>query len=61
MNQQEYELIAEVFAEHRQSYGGRTDSVVIELIDDMARRLGETYENFNHAKFVMIAKQEVSR
>jgi hypothetical protein len=61
MNQTEYELIAEVFAAHRQSYGGRTDSVVLELIDDMARVLAGQYKNFNYSKFVATAKKEIDK
>lgn len=59
MNQQEYELIAGVFLEHRKQYGGRTDSVTMLLIDDMTNALEENYDNFNRDMFIDIAKKEV--
>lgn len=58
MNQTEYELIAGVFLEHRERYGGRTDSVTMELIDNMADALEENYDNFNRDMFIDIAKKE---
>jgi len=53
MNQKEYELIASVFANHRKMYGGRTDSVVTELIEDMADYIGMEYpKTFDRDKFL---------
>lgn len=56
MNQKEYELIARVFQSHRKRYGGRTDSVTLELIEDMADELEVEYKNFNRPKFIGTAK-----
>lgn len=53
MNQREFETIAEVFARHRAMYGGRTDSVVMELIEDMADALEYEYpKTFIRDKFM---------
>lgn len=60
MNQKEYELIAQTFWNHRKRYGGRTDSVAMELIDDMADNLEFNYMNFDRDKFIDIAKAEVN-
>ena len=56
MNQKEYELIGRVFQEHRERYGGRTDSVTNEIIDDMARALTDEYPNFDKEKFMESVK-----
>lgn len=56
MNQKEYEIIGGVFQKHRQAYGGRTDSVAKEIIDDMAQALGDEYSNFDKEKFMESVK-----
>lgn len=61
MNQKEYELIGRVFQEHRNSYGGRTDSVTNELIEDMANALDETYTNFDRERFMESVKTRAER
>ena len=51
MTKKDYEMIAEVFARHRKRYGGRTDSVAVEIIDDMAQALKEDSTRFDILKF----------
>lgn len=60
MNQQEYEHIAEALLRHRKSYGGRTDSVAMQIIDEIADELEHYYDNFDRDKFNDIAKAEVN-
>lgn len=61
MNQKEYELIGRVFQRHRQTYGGRTDSVAKELIEDMAQALADEYPNFNRDMFIESTKTSQER
>lgn len=58
MTRRDYELIAEVFAKSRQSYGGRTDSVLIELAEDMANALAEDNERFDKTRFIEAVRSE---
>lgn len=53
MTKKDYELIAEVFAHHRKSYGGRTDSVTVELINDLADALKDDNPLFDRYKFMV--------
>lgn len=52
MNRKEYTLLAEVFQRHRSTYGGRTDSVTVELLADLIRELQGAYPNFNRDMFI---------
>ena len=52
MTRRGYELIAEVFRIHRKMYGNRTDSVVKELIDDLAQALSEDNKAFDRELFL---------
>lgn len=52
MTKKDYELIAETFAHHRRMYGGRTDSVTVEIIRDMAEALEKHDPLFNKSKFL---------
>lgn len=61
MNQKEFELIGRVFNEHRTRYGGRTDSVVNELIEDMTQALENEYPKFNKDLFIESTKTATER
>lgn len=52
MTKKDYELIAEVFGYHRKQYGGRTDSVTVELVNDLADALAKQNPKFNRNKFL---------
>lgn len=52
MTKKDYELIAGIFAWHRKSYGGRTDAVVKEVIEDMAMALQEENHRFDKERFI---------
>lgn len=52
MTKKDFELIAEVFAHHRKSYGNRTDSVTLELINDLAEALEQANPRFNRTRFL---------
>jgi hypothetical protein len=52
MNKKEYVLLEEVFQHHRATYGGRTDSIAIEILADLIRELEYQYPNFNKQMFI---------
>lgn len=56
MTKKDYILVAEVFQAHRKRYGGRTDAVVVEVIDDMADALGAENSRFDSARFIAACK-----
>lgn len=58
MTKKDYELIAKVFAHHRRVYGGRTDSVSIELIEDMVNALQGDNDRFDAGKFFLACGME---
>jgi hypothetical protein len=57
MTKKDYVLIASVFAQHRKRYGGRTDSVVNEVIQEMSDALKEENTRFDSARFIAACKE----
>lgn len=51
MTKKDYELIAGVFARHNKRYGGRTDAVTRELVEDMSEALQDENTRFDSARF----------
>jgi hypothetical protein len=51
MTKKDYELIAEGIQDHRKQYGGRTDSVVKEVVYSLAMKLEQENDRFNAEKF----------
>jgi hypothetical protein len=51
MTRKDYILIANVFAQHKKRYGGRTDSVVDHVIEEMGEALQEENTRFDPVRF----------
>jgi tRNA(Ile2) C34 agmatinyltransferase TiaS len=52
MTKKDYELIADVFANHKKRYGNRTDAVVNEVIMDMTEALKDENSKFSSYRFI---------
>lgn len=53
MHKKDFELIAGVFQAHSKRYGGRTDAVIVEVIEDMCLEIGVEYAKFDREKFLV--------
>lgn len=52
MVRRDYQLLTDVLANHRRMYGGRTDSVAMEIVNDLADALAQDNKAFDKDKFI---------